>query len=310
VTLLLDTKSPDTGARLNGFFSCGAGEHPGDEPDDGGAVLPPRPPTGADPAARPLVVMTPKGLLRLKQASSTLATWPKAVPSRCWTTAHRTRSRYAARPLLRKDLLRPRGAELRDSAGHVAIARSSSSIRSGRAEGRARRLIPEAGRVVWAQEEPRTWGRGARSVTAWREPAGGRQLRYVGRPWVEPERGLSRRTLCANKTGLSRSIGLIGPSGGACAGTRPHVAIVGPCFRASLRMVLRCRGGMRARCPTRTGQDRPRPSAVSICDRLPPRAGSYRPRRRAKCFWEGLAEYRSRRVRCSFPGRTQGGPYP
>ena len=50
-----------------------AGEHPDREPDDGGAVLPPAPPPGARRERAAAVVMTPKGLLRLKDASSTLA---------------------------------------------------------------------------------------------------------------------------------------------------------------------------------------------------------------------------------------------
>ncbi len=48
----------------------GAGEHPDRQPDDGRAVLPPPPPPGAHPKPRPLVVLTPKSLLRLKQATS------------------------------------------------------------------------------------------------------------------------------------------------------------------------------------------------------------------------------------------------
>ena len=85
-----------------------------------------------DPSARPLVVMTPKGLLRLKDAASTLDELAEGAfqPLLDAAVCRQVRG-AAARALLREDLLRhrrPRGRERgRRRRGRAA---SSSSIRS------------------------------------------------------------------------------------------------------------------------------------------------------------------------------------
>ena len=85
-----------------------------------------------DPSARPLVVMTPKGLLRLKDAASTLdeladGRFQQLIDASPCDKA----GRPPARALHREDLLRhrrPRGARARTSASRSPA--SSSSIRS------------------------------------------------------------------------------------------------------------------------------------------------------------------------------------
>ena len=147
-----------------------------------------------DAAGRPLVVMTPKGLLRLKQASSTLAELAEGSfrPVIDDPDAERDAG-DAARPLLGEGLLRhrrPRAARGSDAASRSRG--SSSSIRSRST--RTRRLVagyPNLREVVWAQEEPQNMG-------AWRTIRhrleaplrGGIPLSYVGRPWrASPSEG-------------------------------------------------------------------------------------------------------------------------
>jgi 2-oxoglutarate dehydrogenase E1 component len=146
-----------------------------------------------DPSARPLVVMTPKGLLRLKEAASTLADLTEG----------------AFRPVLDdpsapdpegvRRLVLCSGKVFYDLAGHEARA-EAQRVAVARLEqlypfplGAARRLIvsyPRLEEVVWAQEEPQNMG-------AWRairhrleESAPHLPLRYVGRPWrASPSEG-------------------------------------------------------------------------------------------------------------------------
>ncbi len=138
-----------------------------------------------DPSPRPLVVMTPKGLLRLKEASSTLADLAEG----------------SFRPLLDADvedrasirrLVLCSGKVYYDIVGHEQ-ARSATGVAVARIEqlypfpvDGARELIagyPRLDEIVWAQEEPQNMG-------AWRtirhrleEAAAGIPVRYVGRPW-------------------------------------------------------------------------------------------------------------------------------
>jgi 2-oxoglutarate dehydrogenase E1 component len=153
-----------------------------------------------DPVARPLVVMTPKGLLRLKEATSTLA-----------DLAHGT-----FRPVI-DDSTVDKGAVRRlvlctgkvyyDIVGHEAYAQAA-----GVAVARIEQLYPfptEAtheliasypalSEVVWAQEEPQNMG-------AWRscrhrleEASAPVSIRYVGRPWrASPSEGYPTAHLVA-----------------------------------------------------------------------------------------------------------------
>jgi 2-oxoglutarate dehydrogenase E1 component len=137
------------------------------------------------PAARPLIVLTPKGLLRLKGASSTLAEL----------------SQGSFRPVI-DDPDPPRDEVTRlvlcagkvyyDIVGHEAFARASE-VAVARLEqlypfpvGQAAELLrgyPNLREVVWAQEEPQNMGPWRAIRHRLEEAAAGVPLRYVGRPW-------------------------------------------------------------------------------------------------------------------------------
>jgi 2-oxoglutarate dehydrogenase complex dehydrogenase (E1) component-like enzyme len=146
-----------------------------------------------DPSARPLVVMTPKGLLRLRQAASTLNDLTEG--SFRPVLGDPSVSREVVRRLvlcsgkIYYDLI---GHELRSQAEWVAVARLEQLYPFP--VGAAAELVrsyPRLEELVWTQEEPQNMG-------AWRAirhrleetlPAGVR-LRFVGRPWrASPSEG-------------------------------------------------------------------------------------------------------------------------
>jgi 2-oxoglutarate dehydrogenase E1 component len=146
-----------------------------------------------DPSARPLVVMTPKGLLRLKQAAS--------APGELTDGAFR--------PLLPDPAADPEavrrlvlcsgkvyydvtGHELREQAPWIAVGRLEQLYPFPvAAAAELVRSYPHLEELVWTQEEPQNMG-------AWRAirhrleealPEGVR-LRFVGRPWrASPSEG-------------------------------------------------------------------------------------------------------------------------
>ena len=126
-----------------------------------------------DATARPLVVMTPKGLLRLKQASSDARRSLRGqVRAGARRSASRARGSDEAGALLGKGLLRhrrPRGPRRRDiGGGRSAGAAVPVPGRAGRS---AHRGVPEPrGRSCGRRRSRRTWARGGRSVTASRPP--------------------------------------------------------------------------------------------------------------------------------------------
>jgi 2-oxoglutarate dehydrogenase E1 component len=146
-----------------------------------------------DPSARPLVVMTPKGLLRLKQAASSLEELadgafrpvladPAADPAA-------VRRLVLCSGKVYYDLV---GHELRAAAGWLAVGRLEQLYPFPvAAAAELVRSYPQLEELVWVQEEPQNMG-------AWRAirhrleealPAGVR-LRYVGRPWrASPSEG-------------------------------------------------------------------------------------------------------------------------
>ena len=137
--------------------------------------------------------MTPKGLLRLKEAASTLPSSPRARSSRCSTTRRRSRSSVRRLVLcsgkVYYDIV---GHELRASADEVAVARLEQLYPFPvDAAAQLVAAYPSLEEVVWAQEEPQNMG-------AWRSirhrleeaPPAGVPLRYVGRPWrASPSEG-------------------------------------------------------------------------------------------------------------------------
>jgi 2-oxoglutarate dehydrogenase E1 component len=144
------------------------------------------------PAARPLVVLTPKGLLRLKDSSSRLEDLVEG----------------SFRPVLddpsanRDDVTRLvvcSGKVYYDVAGHEARARASS-VAIARLEqlypfpvDAAAELVrgyPNLREIVWVQEEPQNMGPWRAIRHRLEDAAGGVPLRYVGRSWrASPSEG-------------------------------------------------------------------------------------------------------------------------
>jgi 2-oxoglutarate dehydrogenase E1 component len=146
-----------------------------------------------DASGRPLIVMTPKGLLRLKQASSTLAELAEGS-FRPVLDEHRADHESVRRLVvcsgkLYYDIV---GHEQRGGAEDVAVARLEQLYPfPTEAAGELVSAYPRLDELVWAQEEPQNMG-------AWRAirhrleevlPEGV-SLRYVGRPWrASPSEG-------------------------------------------------------------------------------------------------------------------------
>ena len=129
--------------------------------------------------------MTPKGLLRLKEASSTLADLSEGgfQPVIDADPADKPRSAGSSSAPGRSTTTSS-ATKLRAETERVAVARIEQLYPFPVAGARA--LIasyPALDEVVWAQEEPQNMG-------AWRtirhrleEAAAGVPVRYVGRPW-------------------------------------------------------------------------------------------------------------------------------
>ncbi len=138
-----------------------------------------------DPSARPLIVMTPKGLLRLPDATSSIIDLTEGAFRPLLD------ARVPERPGIRR-LVLCAGKVYYDIAAH-ALYPTARRVAVARLEqlypfplDAAKELIasyPSLDEIVWAQEEPQNMG-------AWRsirhrleEAAGGIPVRYVGRPW-------------------------------------------------------------------------------------------------------------------------------
>jgi hypothetical protein len=108
------------------------GQPEGRQPDDARAVLPSAAPPGDSIVKqRPLIVMTPKSLLRLPQATSTVETSPRAASRVLARAGRRRHEGVAPDPLHRQDLLRPRRAPRPRRGDHASPSLASRcSIRS------------------------------------------------------------------------------------------------------------------------------------------------------------------------------------
>jgi 2-oxoglutarate dehydrogenase E1 component len=143
-----------------------------------------------DAAGRPLVVMTPKGLLRLKQASSTLAelaqgSFRPVIDDPAANHDEVTRLVFCSGKVY-YDIV---GHEQRAAARNVAVARLEQLYPFPvEAYAQVVAAYPKLEQVVWAQEEPQNMG-------AWRTirhrlEAPGVPLEYAGRPWrASPSEG-------------------------------------------------------------------------------------------------------------------------
>jgi 2-oxoglutarate dehydrogenase E1 component len=145
-----------------------------------------------DVVARPLVVVTPKGLLRLKDASSTIAELAEGAFRPVLDDVG------ADKPAVRR-LVLCSGKVYYDIAGHEARA-AASTVAVARVEqlypfptDAVRELVasyPSLDEVVWAQEEPQNMGPWRSIRHRLEEAAAGRTLRFVGRPWrASPSEG-------------------------------------------------------------------------------------------------------------------------
>ena len=146
-----------------------------------------------DAAGRPLIVMTPKGLLRLKQASSTLADLAEGFFQPVIDDSGAARQDVTRLVVcsgkVYYDIV---GHEERAQAGNVAVARLEQLYPFPvKAYAELVAGYPNLREVVWAQEEPQNMG-------AWRSirhrleesKPGDVPLRYVGRPWrASPSEG-------------------------------------------------------------------------------------------------------------------------
>jgi 2-oxoglutarate dehydrogenase E1 component len=146
-----------------------------------------------DASARPLVVMTPKGLLRLKEASSTLDELAEGGFQP--VIDDRSADREQVRRLLLcsgKVYYDVVGHELRADAGWIAVGRVEQLYPYPTAA--VRSLVgayPRLEELVWVQEEPQNMGpwRATRHRLEESKPENVR-LRYVGRPWrASPSEG-------------------------------------------------------------------------------------------------------------------------
>jgi 2-oxoglutarate dehydrogenase E1 component len=146
-----------------------------------------------DPNARPLIVMTPKGLLRLREASSPLddlahGRFQPVLDDPGVADRGAVRRLVLTSGKLYYDIA---GNERRSETTNVAVARIEQ-LYPFPVEAAAQLLAsyPSLQEVVWAQEEPQNMG-------AWRairhrleEAVTGHPLRYIGRPWrASPSEG-------------------------------------------------------------------------------------------------------------------------
>jgi 2-oxoglutarate dehydrogenase E1 component len=146
-----------------------------------------------DPNARPLIVMTPKGLLRLKEASSSLddlahGRFEPVLDDPSVTDRGAVKRLVLTAGKIYYDIV---GSELKAQAPNIAVARIEQLYPFPvQPAGGLVASYPSLEEVVWAQEEPQNMG-------AWRairhrleEAVAGRPLRYVGRPWrASPSEG-------------------------------------------------------------------------------------------------------------------------
>ena len=146
-----------------------------------------------DATARPLVVVTPKGILRLKDATSTIGEFVGGGFRPVIDDARIDKRRVAR-------LVLCSGKVYYDIVGHEAYAEASESVAVARIEqlypfpteavAAVVASYPWLEEVVWAQEEPQNMGPWRSIRHRLEEVASGRRLRFVGRPWrASPSEG-------------------------------------------------------------------------------------------------------------------------
>ena len=145
-----------------------------------------------DAVARPLVVVTPKGLLRLKEATSTLADLAdgafRPVIDDARADKDGVRRLVLCAGKVYYDIV---GHSEHDAAAAVAVARIEQLYPfPTEAVAALVAAYPTLDEVVWAQEEPQNMGPWRSIRHRLEEAAAGRPLRFVGRPWrASPSEG-------------------------------------------------------------------------------------------------------------------------
>jgi 2-oxoglutarate dehydrogenase E1 component len=145
-----------------------------------------------DATARPLVVVTPKGLLRLKDAASTLAELAeggfRSVLDDPRADKEAVRRLVLCSGKIYYDVV---GHEARAQAESVAVARIEQLYTFPIEQ--ARELVasyPSLDEVVWVQEEPQNMGPWRSIRHRLEEATGDLPVRFVGRPWrASPSEG-------------------------------------------------------------------------------------------------------------------------
>ncbi len=144
-----------------------------------------------DPTARPLVVVTPKGLLRLKEASSTLADLSGGGFQPVIDDATADKAAVTRLVLCSGKVYYDLVGHEAHQGGEVAVARIEQLYPFPTENAAALVASYDAlTEVVWAQEEPQNMGPWRSIRHRLEEAAGGVPLRYIGRPWrASPSEG-------------------------------------------------------------------------------------------------------------------------
>jgi 2-oxoglutarate dehydrogenase E1 component len=146
-----------------------------------------------DATARPLIVVTPKGLLRLKEATSTIGEFVGGGFRSVIDDARIDKRRV-------QRLVLCSGKIYYDIVGHEAYAEAAETVAVARIEqlypfpteavAAVVASYPWLEEVVWAQEEPQNMGPWRSIRHRLEEAASRRRLRFVGRPWrASPSEG-------------------------------------------------------------------------------------------------------------------------
>jgi 2-oxoglutarate dehydrogenase E1 component len=146
-----------------------------------------------DATARPLIVVTPKGLLRLKEATSTLQDLADGGFRPVIDDAREDKSAV-------RRLVLCAGKVYYDISGHEARVASAEQVAIARIEqlypfpSEATAALvasyPSLDEIVWAQEEPQNMGPWRSIRHRLEEAANGVPLRYIGRTWrASPSEG-------------------------------------------------------------------------------------------------------------------------
>ncbi len=145
-----------------------------------------------DATARPLVVVTPKGLLRLKEATSTLAELSEGrflpVIDDPLAVKEDVRRLLLCSGKIYYDVV---GHESHAAASSVAVARIEQLYPfPTEATADLVAAYPSLDEVVWVQEEPQNMGPWRSIRHRLEEASGAATLRYIGRPWrASPSEG-------------------------------------------------------------------------------------------------------------------------